>query len=211
MANTIKSRVLLKTDTTANWEKATNFIPKVGEVCIYSDRFQLDDGTYVPGIKVGDGTSYISELEFMGDEYITNEEIDEILGSSAGNNSTVETCTLTFPNYSDSEYSEIASNTALTVSSSTFYYTTLEDGSIVRRTYNLYDLFFNGAHPIGCSSKTITVVKGTSISIYGSWFENTFIPSSNYYFSAELASSIASPIYSYSVNDNITFTYDGPL
>ena len=84
MANTIKSRVLLKTDTTANWEKATNFIPKVGEVCIYSDRFQLDDGTYVPGIKVGDGTSYISELEFMGDDYISNEEIDEILGSTGG-------------------------------------------------------------------------------------------------------------------------------
>ena len=99
MANTIKSRILLKTDTTANWEKATNFIPKEGEVCIYLDRFQLDDGTYVPGIKVGDGTSYISELEFMGDEYISNEDIDEILGSSGSGDSglTNETVTVSFP------------------------------------------------------------------------------------------------------------------
>lgn len=100
MANTIKSRVLLKTDITANWEKATNFIPKVGEVCIYSDRFQLDDGTYVPGIKVGDGTSYISELEFMGDEYITNEEINALLdfnGSDEPSGGTIPLVTLTFP------------------------------------------------------------------------------------------------------------------
>lgn len=78
MTNTIKSRVLLKTDTTENWEKATNFIPKKGEICIYSDRFQLEDSSYVPGIKVGDGTSYVNELEFMGDEYINNEEIDAL-------------------------------------------------------------------------------------------------------------------------------------
>lgn len=82
MADTIKSRILLKTDTTANWDKATNsFIPKKGEICIYSDRFQLDDGSYVPGIKVGDGTSYINELNFIGDESISNEEIDAILGN----------------------------------------------------------------------------------------------------------------------------------
>lgn len=80
MANkTLKTRILLKTDTTANWEKAANsFIPKEGEVCIYSDRIQLEDGTYVPGIKVGDGSSYIHELEFMGDDYISNEEIDSL-------------------------------------------------------------------------------------------------------------------------------------
>ena len=78
MANTIKSRILLKTDTTENWDKATNFIPKKGEICIYSNRFQLDDGSYVPGIKVGDGTSYINELEFIGDEYISNEEINSL-------------------------------------------------------------------------------------------------------------------------------------
>lgn len=79
MANTIKTRVLLKTDFTANWNKAANsFIPKEGEVCIYLDRIQLEDGSYIPGIKVGDGTSYINELEFINDDYITNAQIDAL-------------------------------------------------------------------------------------------------------------------------------------
>lgn len=87
MANTIKSRILLKTDTTVNWDKAANsFKPKEGEVCIYSDRILLDDGSYIPGIKVGDGTSYINELEFMSDDYISFGEIDKILEGDGGVN-----------------------------------------------------------------------------------------------------------------------------
>lgn len=78
MAGTIKTRILLKTDTTANWEEAINFIPQKGEVCIYSDRFQLEDGSYVPDIKVGDGTSSINELKFIGENYVSNSEMDEL-------------------------------------------------------------------------------------------------------------------------------------
>ena len=90
MANkTFKTRILLKTDTKANWEKAAgSFIPKAGEVCIYSDRIQTTNDAgetvYIPGVKVGDGTSYIDELEFMGDDYITSEDIDAIFGSESG-------------------------------------------------------------------------------------------------------------------------------
>lgn len=83
MANTIKTRILLKTDTTENWEKASNsFIPKRGEICIYLDRATIsNDGEeiiYVPGIKVGDGTSFINELEFLNDDYITHAQIDAL-------------------------------------------------------------------------------------------------------------------------------------
>lgn len=78
MTDTIKTRILLKTDTTANWEEAINFIPQKGEICIYSDRFQLEDGSYVPGIKVGDGTSFINELKFISENCISNSEIDEL-------------------------------------------------------------------------------------------------------------------------------------
>lgn len=121
MANkTLKTRILLKTDTTDNWEKAANsFIPKEGEVCIYSDRLQLEDGTYVPGIKVGDGSSYINELEFMGDDYISNEEIDEILGSAGGGSSTIRTCTLTFPSMK-----QVDLENAGILSTDYFYFTT---------------------------------------------------------------------------------------
>ena len=84
MANTTKSRILLKTDITENWNKATNFIPQLGEVCIYSDRIKKAGSSgeivYIPGIKVGDGVSYVGELEFIGEAYITKDQIDQILG-----------------------------------------------------------------------------------------------------------------------------------
>ena len=83
MPNAIKTRVLLKSDTVENWDKAANsFIPKLGEVCIFLDRILLDDGSYIPGIKVGDGLSYINELEFINDNYISNEDIDELLNQT---------------------------------------------------------------------------------------------------------------------------------
>lgn len=62
----IKSRIQLKYDTLENWNKATNFIPYEGEICVYSD---------IPSLKVGDGETKINDLPFMGDELITEKEI----------------------------------------------------------------------------------------------------------------------------------------
>lgn len=53
----INTRVLMKTDTTANWETLTTFVPLKGEVIIYEDMEPL-------GIKVGDGTTLLSALKF---------------------------------------------------------------------------------------------------------------------------------------------------
>lgn len=53
-------RITQKIDTTANWAKATNFVPKKGELIVYSD----GGGTGVPKFKVGDGTTTVGELEF---------------------------------------------------------------------------------------------------------------------------------------------------
>ena len=69
MSKNLKARILLKSDLTENWEKAIDsFIPKRGEVCIYLDKTRTGefdkDGNpiFIPGIKVGDGISYINEL-----------------------------------------------------------------------------------------------------------------------------------------------------
>ena len=52
----LKTRTQQKTDTLANWEKATNFIPLKGEQCIYSD---------INRMKVGDGVTLLSKLPFF--------------------------------------------------------------------------------------------------------------------------------------------------
>lgn len=55
----IKTRTQQKIDTAANWDLAANsFKPLKGEICVFSD-FDM--------IKIGDGTHYINELDFVSD------------------------------------------------------------------------------------------------------------------------------------------------
>lgn len=57
----LQARIQNKCDTTANWAKATNFVPKKGEIIVYSD----GGGTGVPKMKVGDGTTVVESLKFI--------------------------------------------------------------------------------------------------------------------------------------------------
>lgn len=57
----LQVRIQNKIDLTANWEKATNFIPKKGEIIVYSD----GGGTGVPKMKVGDGATKVGSLKFI--------------------------------------------------------------------------------------------------------------------------------------------------
>ena len=59
--NTIKTRIQLKNDTEANWNKAINFIPLKGEVIIYS----ADDTHPFSRLKVGDGNTTVINLPFI--------------------------------------------------------------------------------------------------------------------------------------------------
>lgn len=63
-SNVVKGRVQSKSDTTANWNKAKNFVPLKGEICIYVDYY----GENTPAIKVGDGKTRIQDLNFLGFE-----------------------------------------------------------------------------------------------------------------------------------------------
>lgn len=61
MANQIKTRVMQKYDSEANWKLATNFKPMKGEVIVYSP----DDDYSYPRIKIGDGASFVNDLPFI--------------------------------------------------------------------------------------------------------------------------------------------------
>ena len=63
MEKTMKARVQHKHDIEANWLKATNFTPLVGEIVVYDP-----DGNYdYPRIKIGDGKTNINSLPFIKD------------------------------------------------------------------------------------------------------------------------------------------------
>ncbi len=52
----IKVRIQNKSDTSANWDKATSFIPKEGELIFYTD---------LNKVKVGDGKTNVVALNFL--------------------------------------------------------------------------------------------------------------------------------------------------
>lgn len=59
MANkTYQGRIVQKHDSSANWAKATNFIPLKGEIIIYDD---------LNKIKIGDGKTKVGDLTFIND------------------------------------------------------------------------------------------------------------------------------------------------
>lgn len=60
------TRIINKHDIAANWAKATNFIPKKGELIVYD----ADTTNTQPRLKIGDGTTTVINLPFVTD--ITN-------------------------------------------------------------------------------------------------------------------------------------------
>ena len=78
----IKARFQQKHDIEANWNLATNFVPKQGELIVYDK----DDENAVERLKIGDGTSTVSNLPFVVPEYevITPEMISEMIDLSTG-------------------------------------------------------------------------------------------------------------------------------
>ena len=61
-------RVVMKHDTQANWAQAVNFVPKNGEVIVYTDYYTSGNST-VPGIKIGDGVNKVGDLPFIDKRY----------------------------------------------------------------------------------------------------------------------------------------------
>lgn len=59
--STVKSRIQLKNDIEANWNKAVNFIPLKGEIIIYS----IDESHPFSRLKVGDGITTVINLPFI--------------------------------------------------------------------------------------------------------------------------------------------------
>ena len=58
----IKEQSFIKKDTSENWDKAKNFIPRENEVIVYTDL-----GSNV--IKIGDGKTLLNELPFVSQNF----------------------------------------------------------------------------------------------------------------------------------------------
>lgn len=63
---------IVSENTTAGWNENPLYLPKAGEICVYTDRTTVvdDQGHEITfsGIKIGDGNAYLIDLPFVGDD-----------------------------------------------------------------------------------------------------------------------------------------------
>lgn len=71
----INARIIQKHDTEANWNAATNFIPKQGEIIVY----EVDANHDTPRFKVGNGTANVKSLPFADKNYLTSANISTMV------------------------------------------------------------------------------------------------------------------------------------
>ena len=82
----ITSRIQQKHDVAANWAKATNFIPKKGEIIIYDAEYNASgEETQAVRFKIGDGFKTVNNLPFAVIDYSSD---IETLEQKVANNST---------------------------------------------------------------------------------------------------------------------------
>lgn len=77
--------------TTAHWNSQRGYVPKAGEIIIYSDHStRTVDGKqyYVPGIKIGSGNGYVQDLMFVGGE--ESQALLEHISDTAAHTTSVE-------------------------------------------------------------------------------------------------------------------------
>lgn len=158
MANTqIKTRIIHKHDTAANWELAVNFIPKQGEIIIYDK-----DSTYnYERFKIGDGATLVSALPFVNDAL--KAEIQTLLNGKASTSSVTQ-----LSNKVDGKVDKDGNKVL-----STNDYTTAEKNKLAEIAsgaevnQNAFGNVVIGSTTIAADSKTdtLTFVAGTNITL----------------------------------------------
>ena len=73
----VKSRIQNKHDIEANWAKAENFVPLIGEIIVYD----IDENYDYERIKIGDGVSNVNILPFSIEEVLTVELDETVIGT----------------------------------------------------------------------------------------------------------------------------------
>lgn len=64
---TLQDLKIVSENTTSGWNATPDYIPKAGEICMYTDYAVIDGITYY-GIKIGDGSAYLIDLPFVGED-----------------------------------------------------------------------------------------------------------------------------------------------
>lgn len=99
MSGTMDARIKIKHDTTANWDRADNFVPLAGEIIVYDDyevrTFTVEEygetvtkTVNIPNIKIGTGNAYVQDLAFV--DALTRERLLEHINDQEAHTTAAE-------------------------------------------------------------------------------------------------------------------------
>lgn len=121
----ITSRIQQKHDVAANWAKATNFIPKKGELIIYDAEYNASgEETQAVRFKIGDGSKTVGALPFAVIDY--SSDIETLEQEVADNSTAIGTLQGAFESDGTTVKKATSAETAdkvangLTIASATF-------------------------------------------------------------------------------------------
>lgn len=66
----VEGKADIKTGTSEYWD-SQSYIPPAGEIIVYTDKSSKevgDETVCIPGLKIGSGNAYVSDLAFVGDD-----------------------------------------------------------------------------------------------------------------------------------------------
>ena len=213
----LSSRIINKHDIEANWTKATNFIPKQGEIIVYD----IDENYTYERFKIGDGITLVSNLPFIktGLEVSdTEEELEEgvyltnadLLGGIAANNYALKANVVTSVNGQTGDV--VVTEGGGSIDTSNFYSTSNpppypvtsvngSTGSVQITAASLGALTSAPVTSVGGKTGAVTLSAGTGISVSGTTISNSGVTSVNGH-----TGEITIPAIKYV---DLTFTFSG--
>lgn len=63
---------IVSEDTVEGWAEHPTYVPRNGEIVLYTNYAEDEHGNPIPAIKVGDGNAFIADLPFVGDDIRSN-------------------------------------------------------------------------------------------------------------------------------------------
>lgn len=69
---TSASLYIVSENTVSGWAQTPMYVPKQGEIILYTDYAEDDQGNPLPAIKMGDGSAFVADLPFVNDDIRNN-------------------------------------------------------------------------------------------------------------------------------------------
>lgn len=69
---TSESLYIVSENTVSGWAQTPTYVPKKGEIILYTDYAQDDQENPLPAIKMGDGSAFVADLPFVNDDIRIN-------------------------------------------------------------------------------------------------------------------------------------------